>query len=57
MTAIVNIELYEATMDGNFVLATANESYNAVAETQEEAQSAALKKAAKTAIEGLFTQI
>lgn len=57
VTAIVNIELYEATMDGNFVLATANESYNAVAETQEEAQSAALKKAAKTAIEGLFTQI
>ena len=31
VTAIVNIELYEATMDGNFVLATANESYNAVA--------------------------
>ena len=57
VTAIVNIELYEATMDGNFVLATANESYNAVAETQEEAQSVALKKAAKTAIEGLFTQI
>ena len=57
VTAIVNIELYEATMDGNFVLATANESYNAVAETQEEAQSMALKKAAKTAIEGLFTQI
>jgi hypothetical protein len=57
VTAIVNIELYEATMDGNYVLATANESYNAVAETQEEAQSVALKKAAKTAIEGLFTQI
>ena len=57
VTAIVNIELYEATMDGNFVLATANESYNAVAETREEAQSVALKKAAKTAIEGLFTQI
>lgn len=57
VTAIVNIELYEATMDGNYVLATANESYNAVAETQEEAQSLALKNAAKTAIEGLFTQI
>ncbi len=57
VTAIVNIELYEATGDGNFVLGTANDSYNAVAETQEEAQSLALKKAAKTAIEGLFTQI
>mgnify|MGYP001181495403 CR=1 FL=1 len=57
VTAIVNIELYEATMDGNFVLASANESYNSVAETQEEAQSDALKKAAKSAIEGLFTQI
>ena len=41
VTAIVNIELYEATMHGNFVLATANESYNAVAETQEDAQSVA----------------
>ena len=44
-------------MDGNFVLASANESYNSVAETQEEAQSDALKKAAKSAIEGLVTQI
>ncbi len=54
VTAMVNFELYECTMDGNFLLSSSNESYIATAETEQQAEAEALKKAVSEAVPGLF---